>query len=324
MANTGLAQLPANLQGYYDRRLLERVNNLIVHDKFAQMRSLPANNGTKVNFRRYNNIAPATTPLTEGVTPSGSSLSSVEISATIQQYGDFVTLTDQLNMHGLDNIVAEATDICADAMAETQDLVIRDGIVPNITNKIFIANDEASTLETDIITVEAFRLASLDLKTQNAKPFTPFVDATDKVGTSAIRPSFWAIAAPEIIYDLEGQSGYVPAENYASTKTLMEGEVGAVVNAGIRIIETNAAYKNVDGGNLNVDTYHTSVYAKDAYGVVRCEKGNGKVIVKPLGSGNDPIDQRSTVGYKFSSVAKILNDSFLCSIVSAASTGDNA
>lgn len=322
---TNLALLPANIQGYYDRRLLEREEALLVHDRYAQKRNLPKGSGTRTNFRRFSNLAVATTPLTEGVTPSGSQLAVTDINATIQQYGDYVTITDQVKTHALDNTVAEATDILGYQMLQTMDEVYRDTIVPNLANKITIAASEGATVAGNIITVASIKAAILALKNQNAMKFTSRIDASDKVGTAAVRPAFWGILHPDVTFDLEDQTGFISAENYASTKTLAEGEVGAVKD--VRFIESTQGYINVNGGDTNVDTYHTPIFAENAYGVVEVRgKGNAGVIVKPLGSAGtgDPLDQRSTVGWKVSTVAKILNDAYAVSIVSASSQGDNA
>lgn len=40
-----------------------RAEDRLLHDRFGQVRMLGANSGTKINFRRYSNLAPATTPL---------------------------------------------------------------------------------------------------------------------------------------------------------------------------------------------------------------------------------------------------------------------
>lgn len=287
------------------------------------MRSLPKNSGTKINFRRYANLAPATTPLTEGVTPAGSQLSATDISATIQQYGDFVTLTDQIDMHGLDNTVAEATDIIGYQMGETVDEVIRDGVVPNLSNAITIAADEASTLATDIITGASIKAAILQLKSQNAMKFTPMITSGTGVGSSAVRSAYWGVIHPDVVFDLEDQTGFISVENYASTKSIIEGEVGAFKD--VRFVETNKAYINADGGNLTVDTYSTAIFGENSYGVIKLGKDNSKVLIKPLGSAgsSDPLDQRSTVGFKCSVVSKILNDQFAVKIISASSQGNN-
>jgi len=324
MSNTTLTQLPANIQGFYDRKLLERAEALLVHDMYGQERGLPKKNGTRTNFRRFSNLAVATTPLTEGITPSGSQLAVTDINATVQQYGDYVTLTDMVDVHGLDNTVSEATDILGYQMGQTIDEVIRDAVVPNLANNIYIAASEAATVAGNICTPTAVKAAILQLKNQNAMKFTGMVNATDGVGTSAIRASFWGIIHPDVTYDMEDVTGWISAENYASTKTLKEGEVGNVKE--VRFIETTQAYINVDGGDTNVDTYHTAIFAENAYGVVKVRgKGNAGVIVKPLGSSGtaDPLNQRSTVGWKVTTVAKILNDAYAVSIVSSSSQGDN-
>jgi len=325
MANTTLTQLPANIQGFYDRNLLERAEALLMHDRFGQKRKLPAKNGTRTNFRRYSNLAVATTALTEGVTPSGSQLAVTDINATVSQYGDFVTLTDQVKTHGLDNTVAEATDILGYQMGQTLDTVWRDSVVPSLANSVTIATSEAATVAGNIITVASIKAAILQLKSQNAMKFTPMIGASDKVGTSAVRPAFWGILNPDVTFDLEDQTGFVSAENYASTKTLSEGEVGAVKD--VRFVETTQGYINTDGGALTVDTYHTPIFAKNAYGVVNVRgKGNAGVIVKPLGSAGsaDPLDQRSTIGWKATTVAKILNDAYAVKIISSSSQGSNS
>ena len=325
MANTTLTQLPANIQGFYDRNLLDRAEALLVHDRFGQIRSLPKKSGTKINFRRYSNLAPATTALTEGVTPSGSSLSVTDINATVAQYGDFVTLTDQVDMHGLDNTVAEATDILGYQAGQTVDEIYRDAIVPNLANQVTVAASEAATTASDVITVAKIKEAILALKNQNAMKFTSMVSSGTGVGSAPVRAAFWGIIHPDVVYDLEDLDGFISAEEYASTKVLEEGEVGAVKD--VRFVESTQAYINTDGGDTDVDTYHTAIFGKNAYGVVnvRGEKAAASVIVKPLGSAGsaDPLDQRSTVGWKASVTAKILNDAFAVSVISASSQGAN-
>ena len=57
------------LKTFYDRNLLERLLPLLVFMNFGQVRPMPAREGQTVNFRRFNSLSVATTPLTEGVTP---------------------------------------------------------------------------------------------------------------------------------------------------------------------------------------------------------------------------------------------------------------
>ena len=52
--------------------------------------------------------------------------------------------------------------------------------------------------------------------------------------------------------------------------------------------------------------FSTLVLGKNAYGVTEVTGGGLQTIVKPLGAGEDPLNQRSTVGWKGILTAKIL------------------
>ncbi len=330
MANTTMTQVPAGIQAFYDKNLLMRSVAYFVHDKFGQARSLPTKSSETIKFRRYSNLAAATTPLTEGVTPSGSQLAVTDITAAVVQYGDFVTLTDKIAMHVEDNVVMEATDILGDQAGLTLDTVWRDAVIPNLANTTILTAAGASTTEgalvaADVITAKALDVSILALKKSLAKKFTNIITGSTAVGTSPVRAAYMSIVHPDVVYDLESVAGYKNVADYASQGDIQEGEVGSYRD--IRFIETTQAYINTDGGSTTVDTYHTAIFGKEAYGVVSVRgKKKMDVYVKSLGSAGtaDPIDQRSTVGWKASTVAKILNDSYAVSVISASSQGTNA
>ena len=54
------------------------------------------NSGNEMLFRRYATLTAATVPLTDGQTPPGDQLSVTDFKAMIQWYGNFVTITDQV------------------------------------------------------------------------------------------------------------------------------------------------------------------------------------------------------------------------------------
>lgn len=320
-----MTQVPAGVAAFYDKNLLMRAVPYFVHDKFGQAKPLPSKNSETVKFRRYSNLAAATTPLTEGVTPAGSQLAVTDITATVVQYGDFVTLTDKIAMHVEDNVVKEATDILGDQAGLTLDTAWRDAIVPNLANAITVAASEAATVAGDTITGASIDKAILTLKKNLAKKFTGIITGSDKVGTSPVRASYMGVVNPDVVYDLESVSGYKNVADYASQGDIQEGEVGAYRD--VRFIETTQGYINANGGAVNVDTYHTPIFGKEAYGIVSLRgKGKFETFVKPLGSSGtaDPINQRSSVGWKCTTVAKILNDAFAVSVISSSSQGQNS
>jgi N4-gp56 family major capsid protein len=232
-------------------------------------------------------------------------------------------------MHVEDNVVKEATDILGDQAGLTLDTVWRDAVVPNMANATILVvagtvTTEASLIAADIITAKALDVSILTLKKNLAKKFTGIISGSVKVGTEPVRAAYMSIIHPDVVYDLEGITGYKNVSEYASLGDVQEGEVGSYRD--IRFIETTQGYINVDGGAAAVDTYHTPIFGKEGYGVVSLRgKKKFDVYVKSLGSSGtaDPIDQRSTVGWKASTVAKILNDAFAVSVISASSVGAN-
>ena len=69
------------------------------------------------------------------------------------------------------------------------------------------------------------------------------------------------------------------------------------------------------------DVYSTLIIGADAYGVTTVEGGGLKTIIKQLGSAGsaDPLDQRSTSGWKAIHTAKILSEEFMVRIESKTS-----
>jgi N4-gp56 family major capsid protein len=73
--------------GHLSRQLLRRNKAMIHTEKFAQGHVLPKNSTRIMNFRRYQALALATTPLSEGVTPTGQKITYEDITVTLEQFG---------------------------------------------------------------------------------------------------------------------------------------------------------------------------------------------------------------------------------------------
>ena len=67
--------------GWYSRRLLRHATPDLVLERFSQRHQMPQNETQIIEFRRSNPFSPATTPLTEGVTPEPGDFSYETISA---------------------------------------------------------------------------------------------------------------------------------------------------------------------------------------------------------------------------------------------------
>jgi N4-gp56 family major capsid protein len=251
-----------------------------------------------------------------------------DITATLAQYGDFVTLSDMVSLTNQDPVVTEATDVLGDQAGTTIDQIRRDVLVAGTS--VAFANGVANRPAVNV------KLSGADLdkviralKLQNAKFIKDAISPTDKVGTGSVRKAFVGIVHPDVEYDLEGITGYRSVSDYGSMEGVMEDEIGSYKN--IRFVSsTNAkivtgagaagttVYKN---NGANFDVYLSLFFAANSYGVCPLSGQAMSTIVKALGSAGsaDPLEQRSTVGWKATTTTKILNESWLMRLESAAS-----
>lgn len=319
---TTTTQVPQGVNAFYDRNMLERAQPADVHGRYGQKATLPGKNGTVYKWRRYDQLAAATTQLGEGVTPAGKNASVTDITATLGFYGDFVTHTDVLELTTLDPYITEMTGVLGDQAGTTMDLVRRDVLVAGtnvayasgVANRLALVNKITAT---DLDKVIRF------LNNQNGKYYTDQINATDKVGTSAVRKSYIAVIHPDVEFDLDNSvTGYKSVSDYSSGMGVMDDEVGSYKNLRF-VTSTNAkvwtaattastaGYK-ATGGGAN-DVYASLIFAQDAYGTVGLAGGNIKSIIKQLGSSGaaDALNQRGSIGWKAQTATAILNQTWM-------------
>ena len=298
-ASEGLSD---EMKTYYSDYLIDNAQPELVHDQFGQKHPIPKNGGKKIEFRKFLPFAKATTPIQEGVTPDGQSLSVTKIEATVDQYGAYVTLSDIVQLTAIDNTLLETTKLLGSQAGMTLDTITRE-VINGGTSVIFAGGKEgrASLDETCKLTVDDIYKAARFLKTQNA----PKIDG-----------SYVAIIHPDVAYDLMRDDEWIDVHKYSETKEIFEGEIGKI--AGVRFVETTEAKIFADGGKDGRDVYSTLVLGANAYGVTELTGGGLQHIVKQLGSGGtaDPLNQRGTAGWKATKVAEILVENYMTRIES--------
>lgn len=321
MANTTRAVISRENTEFYDRTLLMRAVAYFVHTKFAQVRDIPRNGGTNtIKFRRYGNLSAATTALTEGVTPSGSALSITDITASVSQYGDYITISDVIDYESKDPVLTEAAEILGDQMGDTLDQLTRDVLAAGTVVTYVGQSTRSAITTTDLITATEVRKAVRTLKNANARRITKMINASTGVATEPVSAAYIGICHPDTTYDLQDETGWVPVEKYSSSMKVMENEVGKLND--VRFIETTNAKVFSGAGVGSIDVYATVILGANAYGITRISGEAMKNIIKPLGSAGtaDPLDQRATSGWKGTFVAKILNDNFMVRLEHAVSS----
>jgi len=162
-------------------KMLTRGLPVLVLEKFGQTYVMP-NNVTKVaKFRRYNALPLALTPLVEGVTPAGKKAFVTDVTATLEQYGDFIPWSDVIGDTHEDPYLQQVTDILGEQAAQTVE-TLRWNVIKAGTN-VFYANGSARTDVNTPVTLDLQRRITRALKRQNAKLVTTQVASTPNFRT---------------------------------------------------------------------------------------------------------------------------------------------
>ena len=298
---TLLSGLSAENKTFYDMTLLDEAQAALVHDQFAQKRPIPMNGGKTIEFRKFASLPKATTPLTEGVTPDGKSLNVTAVTATVAQYGDYITQSDVLELTSIDNPIVEATNILGRQAGLTLDTVTRN-VLQSGTNVTYCPKSDGSEVTsragldaTCQLTVKVVQQVVAKLKGQNAP---------------TINGKYVAIIHPYVAYSLMRDPEWIDAHKYAQPDNLFTGEIGEI--AGVRFVETTEA-KVYEGG-----VFGTLIMGANAYGVTEITGGGLQTIIKQKGSAGtaDPLDQRSSIGWKAIKTAELLIPNYLVRVES--------
>ena len=312
------ADLSDEMKTYYEERLIDLAEPRLVHDQFGDKYPIPANGGKVIEFRKYSPLAKALEPLTEGVTPDGNSLNVTAVTAEVKQYGDFIQLSDMLQLTAIDNNVVQCTKLLGAQAGRTLDTLTRE-VLNGGTNVIYAPKVSAEGAETPVnsrteldatarLTVDLVFKAAATLEAMNAAP---------------IDDSYVAIIHPFVAYDLMRCPEWVDAHKYATPENIYAGEIGKIGN--VRFVKsTEAKIWKGDGCPSDLAVFSTLVLGASAYGVTEVTGGGLQHIVKQLGYGEDPLNQRSSCGWKATRAAKRLVEEYMVCIESCSAYSTTA
>lgn len=287
---SGQNQLSAEDKTFYERVLIERLLPQLNFYKDATKKKLPKNSGRTTNFRKFNSLTAPSASLTEGKTPDGNNLSISTITATVAQEGDYVQITDLIQLTGIDPVLTETCELLGEQAEKLFDSRIQTAISKG-TNVYFAgsattrAGLESAT--TKNLTADDIKKIVRKLKNANAKRFADGY--------------YHMQVDPDIAYDLMSDNAWVDVSKYAKPEQMVKGELGKM--HGMKFFETtNLETVDSSSENTKIDVHIAYAYGKDSYACIDLEGGAGKpeIIVKENGSAgtSDPLNQRATAGWK--------------------------
>ena len=318
VATTGA--MSSTLKTFYDTELLENARVELFYAQFAMKQPLPAGRGKTVEWRKFNTFAKAS-KLVEGVIPDSQTFTQSTITDTIEWYGTFASISDQLDLHAYDPVILGATEEMGASMAETQETLIRNALLTG-TNVMYCDN---VTLETGAVAGTPTAPNQMEASATVMAILTPkmvnkVVTYFKKNRVPRINGKYYAVIHPSVAEDLRNSKEWIEVHKYSATNEIFNGEIGEL--HGMRFIE-NPFAPVLDGEYANkagTKTYATYCFGKDSFGIIDPEGGAARMIVKSADEVGGPLEQFSTVGYKLSTNgAKILYPERMVRLMSCSS-----
>ncbi|MGM9949774.1 MAG: N4-gp56 family major capsid protein, partial [Lysinibacillus sp.] len=245
-------------------------------------------------------LAPALTPLTEGVTPDGATASKTNITATVEQYGDYMSFSDRVDFEEIDPVISGYTVEQGYQAKETLDIIVRD-ILSAGTNVMYAGGKLArAELEAATFDVNTGKFGGGAFSIRDARKAVRFFKK------NFIKPvagnDYICYISPDTAFDIMDDPSFQKAMDYGGNiKPMMDNEIGRMHQ--VRYIEvTNAkVFPAAGAGTPKADVHAAIFIGRNAFGTTEISgEGNVKNITKALGSAGtaDPLNQRQTIGWK--------------------------
>jgi len=322
MATQTVSDIGLRTAGMVAADLLKRAAPALVMQPFLQTKPIPKNSSDTIKFRRYEALAAATTDLTEGVTPPGSSITSTDYQATLAQIGDWVGITDKVADTHEDPVIKEYSDVLAEQAALTVETKLF--YVMRAGTNVYYANGSARTDVNTPLTKTLQQKITRGFKRQNAKVITKKLSSSANMDTVNVKPSFIAFVHPDLEPTIQAMSGFKDVVDYGSMQAYPT-EIGSVGD--VRYLTSTVFEPWDDGGGLkagsgttmistsatNADVYPVIYIAADCAAVTPLKGATALTpFVKNPGESRegDQLGQRGWIGWKSYFAALILNQVF--------------
>lgn len=293
MALSDTVALAADLQTYFARKLLTIAKKDLVFRNWALMEPLPSNNSLTVSFTQYAKLPVVSGTLTQGVPPTSNTLSSSAITATVDQIGAFVELTDLAELTVKHPVVQTVMQLLGAQAGESIDIRIQNVLLAGTAVQYAGgAANRAALAASNVMTTAEFQKALKTLRVNGATPF---------------ERDYVMVVDPSVEQDILSDTKFTSVAAY-NAQPLYDGEIGRWL--GMRVVRSN----NI-ATIASTTTVHTSfVFGQNAYAITDLQ--SLQMFVQSPGSVADPLEQKRTMGWKTAFKAVILNNNFMLRIES--------
>lgn len=208
----------------------------LVAYQFGQQLTLEKNSGATYTATRYERLPLPFAPLSEGVAASGESITIAQVSATAQQWGDLVRITDVADMTIKHPLFQQAVRLIGMQQPETVERntfnILMTATQVNYANS---RANRASVIATDVLTPLEIGKVVGSLRTFGAPAYGgPSGEQVKKDADKrrnvqsdpSVKPHYVALVHPLVEQDLLQNSTISNAFSYSGINALYNGELG--------------------------------------------------------------------------------------------------
>jgi N4-gp56 family major capsid protein len=250
MATNTQGQFTADIEAFIAEEVLPLAQRQLVAYQFGDPLELPKGRGLQYTATRFNRLPLPFAPLSEDVPPLGASMSIQQVTATVQQWGDQVIITDVAELTIKHPLMKQANFLIGLEIAELLERNTYNALMAGTqVNYVNSRGARASLTATDVLDPHTVNRTVVALKDNGAYMFLGNEQTDVKIdadaGGSQARasadpkgmPHFVAIANPNVLGDFSENSTVVNAWSYSDINRLYNAEVG--VWRGMRFCESN-------------------------------------------------------------------------------------
>jgi N4-gp56 family major capsid protein len=251
----------SDAQTYIAAKTLMRIKRDVVVYGLGKKEKLPSRFSKTFQYTRYDKLDLPYSALSEGVTPDSSDISISTVSATMDQWGSFVYLTDVVDLTVKHPVMQQAIELLGEQAAETIDREVIKVLLAN-TNVYYggTATSRVSLASNSYLSTTVAKKAIADLRSSGAR------------GVSG--RMFYGLIDPFIEADLLEDTTFQNAASYSNIVALQNGEVGKwmgvrwmvsnLIPTLSRLTDVSSASSGAASGTLaNSTTYYFKVVAVD-------------------------------------------------------------
>jgi N4-gp56 family major capsid protein len=241
-------QYTADIENFIADEVLPLARRQLVAYQFGDPLELPKGRGTTYTATRFNRLPLPFAPLSEGVPPIGETMTISQVTATAQQWGDKVTITDVAELTIKHPLMKQANFLIGLQISETLERNTMNALMAlTQVNYVNSRGSRAALTSGDVLDPHTVNRTVVALKAVGAPRFMGDEQTDAKIAAEAGgakasanprgMPHYAAIVSPNVGGDFSENSTVVTAWSYSDINRLYNAEIGEW--RGMRFCESN-------------------------------------------------------------------------------------